>query len=359
MSATVLHAEHLLAAAGWCRTRRPRTRRRAGCGARRSRTCRDASRRRSPARRGARTRPRTARRSARRSRERRGSPVPSPSSTSASTATGTPSWPTMSGLTSTLVTSGRSTASRPSPTSRSTRRVTSTPRLRRGTRPSSFCVASVVDHLRGRRRGRAAPAGTRRRRPPRRGSRRRPSITVGPNWRSRSMPAISSRLPATIGATSNDTSPSDGTRRGQQLGRRRPHGCLVAEPQAHETTFGLVGDRVAAQLDDHREADRRRAAAAASSALDDVALVGERQPVSGQQPLRGGLRQRRRRRVVIAGNGSRAARPRDRHPRSASAVRASARLGRTRARGRCGRRASRRDSVGASSSPSMNGASEK
>ena len=84
-----------------------------------------------------------------------------------------------------------------------------------------------------------------------------PSITHGPNCGSRTSPAISSRLPRTIGATSSSTVAVFGAGRGQQLARAAPaDGIGVAQAEAHQAALGLVGDRVAAQLEHDRVADR-------------------------------------------------------------------------------------------------------
>ena len=118
----------------------------------------------------------------------------SPISTRASTATGAPSGETINGLTSTLATSGRSTAAAESPTSRSTSRSRSTAASPRNS-PSSFCVASRRSSPR--RRSSVSGAGRNTtsaiasaRMPP------TPSMTVAPNCGSRTRPTISSRLPA-------------------------------------------------------------------------------------------------------------------------------------------------------------------
>ena len=289
------------------------------------------------------------------------SPLPSPSSTRASTATASPSWPTMSGLTSTLATSGRSTARRPSPTSRSTTRSRSTPASPRNG-PRSFWVtrSSIISAAVGRSSGaglNTTSATASARIPP------TPSITVGPNWRSRSMPAISSRFPATIGATSNETSPSDGSAASKQLGRggvarllaspsrrrTRPRSVLWAIASPH--SFTTTGNPIAV------------AAAAASSALATSRSSANGSPKPARSRFEaasdrvvGGAVEG----VVIARNGS--------EPRSpetgTSSVRqrsltASGRHGRTRAHGRGATASVSGASVGASSRPSMNGASEK
>ena len=49
--------------------------------------------------------------------------------------------------------------------------------------------------------------------------------------------------------------PVVGTRRGEQVGRGPHHAGGIAERQANETAFGLVGDRLTDQLDDDRVAD--------------------------------------------------------------------------------------------------------
>ena len=97
--------------------------------------------------------------------------------------------------------------------------------------------------------------------------RRRPSITVAPNCGSRTRPAISSRLPLTIGATSTVTSPSSVARGSEQFGRRSFDRGPVAETQPDEAALGLVGDRVAVQLGDDRIADLVRPRPPASAGL--------------------------------------------------------------------------------------------
>ena len=82
-----------------------------------------------------------------------------------------------------------------------------------------------------------------------------PSITVGPNWASRSTPAISSRLPRIIGATSTATSPSSGVAAASSSVAAWPHGGGVGEAEPDQTALGLVGDGVAVELGDDRVAE--------------------------------------------------------------------------------------------------------
>ena len=130
----------------------------------------------------------------------------SPSSTSASTATGAPLAATMSGLTSTLAMSGRAAASADNPSSTCASATASTAASPRNSpssfwvlRPSIISLASMALSGTGRNTTSAtASAST----PP------TPSMTLAPNCGSRTMPAMSSRLPLIMGATSSDTSPS-------------------------------------------------------------------------------------------------------------------------------------------------------
>ena len=124
-------------------------------------------------------------------------------STSASTATGRPST-TISGLTSTATTSGSASASRLRPSRIVDERVAIDGRLA-AERSEQRLGAQVVDHLLGVDAVERHEPEAARRRSPRRGSRRSPSITHGPNCASVCTPAISSRVPRTIGATSSST----------------------------------------------------------------------------------------------------------------------------------------------------------
>ena len=69
-----------------------------------------------------------------------------------------------------------------------------------------------------------------------------PSITVMPNCSSWWSPAISSRLPRSIGATSRCTSPSSGRAAASSSRGRLGDRVVVGERQAHEAALGLVGD---------------------------------------------------------------------------------------------------------------------
>ena len=115
--------------------------------------------------------------------------------------------------------------------------------LRARGRRCRSCGVDVVERAR---------RGTRRRRAPRRARRRRPSITHGPNCGSRTRPAMSSRVPRTIGATSSSTAPSSGRaaassslrgrarppRRRARPRRTRPRSvlCAIASPHSFTTT---------------------------------------------------------------------------------------------------------------------------
>ena len=269
---------------------------------RRSRTCRDAWRRRRRGRRGARTgrgtAPRsvpggrssmsaTRRRRARPARRRR------PASRRA---------PTISGLTSTLTTSPRSAATRPRATSVAARASRSTACSPRNS-PSRRWVASwsiiswAVTWSTGAGRNTTSATASARMPPT-------PSITVGPNCGSRTTPAISSRLPRTIGATSTPTSPSCGRGRGEQLAGGAAHRVGVAEAEPNEPALGLVGDRVAVELGDDRDIPWRRRRRRPRR-RSPPALGRDGHPVAGEQALGLGLGEgaarHRRRRLEAAG----------------------------------------------------------
>ena len=180
---------------------------------------------------------------------------PSSSSTSASTATGLPST-TISGLRSTERDVG--SLLRRDATARAAWRATRVA-IDRGLaaeRPEQRLGREVVEEVARRR---ARSSGTRRNAtspsasastPP------TPNITHGPNCGSRTSPAISSRVPRTIGATSSSTGPSSGRAAASSSVGRGVHRGGVAEAEPHEAAFGLVRDRVAAQLHHDRIADR-------------------------------------------------------------------------------------------------------
>ena len=120
-----------------------------------------------------------------------------------------------------------------------------------------------------------------------------PSITVIPNCGSRLRPAISSRVPRTIGATSRPTSPSSGRAAASSSApaastasadasprRTRPRSVLWAMASPHSLT--TTGNPISA------------AAAAACAADGDDPLVGHGHAVAGQQRLGRGLGERRR-----------------------------------------------------------------
>ena len=85
-----------------------------------------------------------------------------------------------------------------------------------------------------------------------------PSITVIPNCGSRLSPAISSRVPRTIGATRRPTSPSLGTAAARSSAPAASHRGGRPQPEAHQAPLGLVGDGIAAQLHHDGEADLGR-----------------------------------------------------------------------------------------------------
>ena len=197
----------------------------------------------------------------------------------------------MSGFTSTLATSGRSTASRPSPTSRSTS--TFTIDLGIATeRPEELLRDEIVDHLGGRR------AVERSRSEDDVGDRlgEDPADAEHHRWSELAIAQHAGDQFAVPGHHRRDEQRDVAVgRQGrvQQLGGGVAHGSLVAQPEAHEATFGLVRDRVATQLHNHWKADRGRRGDRLVGARH-VALVGERQPESSQESLRSGLRQGRR-----------------------------------------------------------------
>ena len=130
----------------------------------------------------------------------------------------------------------------------------------------------VVDQLVGVDARRAARAGTRRRRAPRRARRRRRASRVGPNCGSRCSPAMSSRCPGTIGATSTLDLAVVGRGRGR-AGRSAASatGVGVAQAEAHEAPLGLVGDRVAAQLGHDGVAERLAGGRGLAAVVDECA----------------------------------------------------------------------------------------
>ena len=93
-----------------------------------------------------------------------------------------------------------------------------------------------------------------------------PSITVMPNCASWCRPAISSRLPRSIGATSRCTSPSSGRAAASSSVGGLCDGVVVGEAEAHEAPLGLVGDGVAAELQHDRVAELPAAATASVGA---------------------------------------------------------------------------------------------
>jgi hypothetical protein len=117
-----------------------------------------------------------------------------------------------------------------------------------------------------------------------------PSITLAPNCGSRTTPAMSSRLPDTIGATSTDTGPSSGV----AAASRSAAACSTAPASPsrslHQAALGLVRDRVAAQLHHHGEAELGGRSCGIGG-RGHLALVGHRHAVLAQQRLRGGLGQ--------------------------------------------------------------------
>ena len=105
-----------------------------------------------------------------------------------------------------------------------------------------------------------------------------------PNCASRLRPAISSRLPCTIGATSDADLAVVGAGGGEQLGRRHLDRVGVGDAEPHEASLGLVGDAVAVELDHDRAAERSGGVGGVGRRGHDP-LLGHRHPVGGQQPL--------------------------------------------------------------------------
>ncbi len=79
--------------------------------------------------------------------------------------------------------------------------------------------------------------------------------------------------------------------RGEQLGRGRSHRVGVAQAEPHQTPFGLVGDRLAAQLHDHRVPDRL-GGRDRTVGVAGLPFVEDRHAVARDEPLRRGLRER-------------------------------------------------------------------
>ena len=224
---------------GSWRTPRPRSPGSGCCGARRTRTCRDGSTRRRPRRRAARTGRGSARRraSGRRSRrdldERvdRDRPAVDDDQRVEVDAARRRVAPRRARASPriTATSASRSTAGSP----------------RNG--PSSAWVCEVVDQLLGVDRGRAARAGTRRRRSPRRGCRRCRASRVGPNCGVGCRPAMSSRLPRTIGATSRSTGTVVG-RRGARAARSAACSTAAASARFRRTSPRSVLCAIASPL---------------------------------------------------------------------------------------------------------------
>ena len=138
-----------------------------------------------------------------------------PISTKASTATTSPFSRTISGFTSTETMSSRSMATRDKPmiteinwslfTADSPRKASRRPCIRK----ESIMVAAPTSSTGAGRN--TTSAITSAITPP------IPSITVGPNWGSTSIPAISSRVPLIMGATNRWTSPSAGVAAAKRL----------------------------------------------------------------------------------------------------------------------------------------------
>ena len=118
-----------------------------------------------------------------------------------------------------------------------------------------------------------------------------PSMTLRPNCGSRTSPAISSRFPATIGATSSETAPSSGWAAASSSAAAARTASRVAEAQPHQPPLGLVGDRLAAQLDDDRVAERVGGGDRGLGVVH-LTLVDDGHAVGAQQRLRVGFGQR-------------------------------------------------------------------
>ena len=213
------------------------------------------------------------------------------SSTRASTATGEPSAVTISGLQSALTMRGSASAAadRASRTAASCSRSTAaSPR----NAPSSAWVSrsSIISAAST---ARDRDQAERRRRPrPRPGSHRRPSITVMPNCGSRCRPAISSRLPFTIGATSRWTSPSSGRAAASSSAAAAADRVVVAEAEPDEPPLGLVGDGVTAELHDDGMAELARRQRRPRSTVSTTRSPGHGQAVGCEEGLGVGLGER-------------------------------------------------------------------
>ena len=229
---------------GSCRPRgssrrpRPRSPGSGCCAARRSRTSRGGSTRRRRRRRAGRTAPASAPCAAHQSAVRRSRPARRPRP----------------------VARRRRSAGSRRPTRRRARASASalSPRMRRRERVA--VDRGLAAERSEQRLGLAARRSSRRRRSARAGTSRKltsaiasarippkPIITQRPNCASVCRPAISSRAPRTIGATSRSTAPSSGVAARQQRVGGLAHRGLVAEVEPDEAALGLVRDRVAAR----------------------------------------------------------------------------------------------------------------
>ena len=134
-----------------------------------------------------------------------------------------------------------------------------------------------------------------------------PSITVIPNCGSRWSPAMSSRLPRTIGATSTWHSPSSGVAAASSSVRRRSERRRrPSTPEPHEAPLGLVGDAVAAELERRpgSRSGRRRRPPRRRRPRPPRPATGT--PNAGEQPLRFVLREGRHDgRTLLTGRANR------------------------------------------------------
>ena len=112
-----------------------------------------------------------------------------------------------------------------------------------------------------------------------------PSITVMPNCGSSASPAISSRLPRSIGATSTPTSPSSGGGRGQQVGGRGRTASASARPSRTRPRSVLWAMASPHSLATTGIADRRPRPTAAASGSATTCSAGMGTPCAARSAL--------------------------------------------------------------------------
>ena len=215
-----------------------------------------------------------------------------PSSTSASTATGTPSAPTISGLTSTLTTSSRS-ATRPERDEHGRQRIPVDGGLA-AERAEQALGAELVDHLEsghGVERGRAEHhVGDRLGEDAAEAEHhRRPELRIAEE------PGDQLPVAADHGREQHVHRTVFRHRCPQQLGDCSRCRVGATEAEADETALGLVGDAVTVELGHDREPELGRSGRRLSRG-GHAALWRQREPEAGEQPLRLRLGQRGRHR---------------------------------------------------------------